>query len=557
MATDQDSDSDFIRHLPHPECGSTDGASLYSDGHIYCFACDTLVQVATRGPGPLHEENEMTETAKTVEGNLAKFIDGTVTGPLKDRGITKETVKKYGVRLAVANGVPTKHYYPGYTSGGDLVAWKVRSLPKTFHVEGSLNKAGLFGQHLFPGGKGKVTLCEGELDTLASYQMRGSQWPTVGIMKGAAAAYKEVKRNFEWLNTFEEIFINFDSDEPGQKAAKEVASLFPKKAKIVGMTLKDPCEYLEKGMTERYVKDWWDAKPYRPDDILNGDGMWDIVTQERARAAFQYPWVGLNKMTYGARNSEFVVVTAGSGTGKTLFLREVAHHVFKTTPVNLGMIFLEETRWETGRGIMSMDLSKPLHLPDTHYTPAEFQAAFDRTWKTNRLYTLSDSWQDNSLDYILDKITYLVKGCDCKFIILDHISFLVSDQAGDERKMLDEIAHRLKALTVDLDVHLCAIAHTRRQTTKPLEEGGVTSLSDLRGTAGIGQLANMVYGLERDGQAEDETARNTTIVRVLKNRFSGQTGIACRLLYDEMTGRLTEVTPTEEKEVEDDILHSN
>jgi twinkle protein len=50
-----------------------------------------------------------------------------------------------------------------------------------------------------------------------------------------------------------------------------------------------------------------------------------------------------------------------------------------------------------------------------------------------------------------------------------------------------------------------------------------------------------VIGLERNGQAEDEKERNTTKVRVLKNRFSGITGPACHLLYSKDSGRMLEI----------------
>ena len=163
------------------------------------------------------------------------------------------------------------------------------------------------------------------------------------------------------------------------------------------------------------------------------------------------------------------------------------------------------------------------------------------------MVTLGDSWKDNNVSFICDKIKYMAKGLDCKLIILDHISFMVSDNPGDERKMLDEIGHKLKALTIELDIHLLTVAHSRRQSTKPLEEGGTTSLSDLRGTAGLGQLANLVLGVERDGQAEDEKTRNTSLIRILKNRFSGQTGPTSKVYYDQDTGRLTEVEDTEEE----------
>jgi twinkle protein len=62
----------------------------------------------------------------------------------------------------------------------------------------------------------------------------------------------------------------------------------------------------------------------------------------------------------------------------------------------------------------------------------------------------------------------------------------------------------------------------------------------LRGSGSIGQLSDIVLGLERNGQAEDVAERHTTKVRVLKNRFSGLTGPACALYYDRDTGRMTE-----------------
>jgi twinkle protein len=50
----------------------------------------------------------------------------------------------------------------------------------------------------------------------------------------------------------------------------------------------------------------------------------------------------------------------------------------------------------------------------------------------------------------------------------------------------------------------------------------------------------MVLGLERNGQADEEKERNTTRVRVLKNRFAGLTGQACSLVYSKYTGRMVE-----------------
>jgi len=58
----------------------------------------------------------------------------------------------------------------------------------------------------------------------------------------------------------------------------------------------------------------------------------------------------------------------------------------------------------------------------------------------------------------------------------------------------------------------------------------------------------MVLGLERDQQ--DAEARNITNVRVLKNRFSGDTGLAATLRYSHITGRLSE------EEIADDPIEN-
>ena len=61
------------------------------------------------------------------------------------------------------------------------------------------------------------------------------------------------------------------------------------------------------------------------------------------------------------------------------------------------------------------------------------------------------------------------------------------------------------------------------------------SLSQLRGSGAIAQLADMVIGLERNQQGDNP---NVMAIRVLKNRFSGLTGIGGYLYYDPETGRL-------------------
>ena len=147
----------------------------------------------------------------------------------------------------------------------------------------------------------------------------------------------------------------------------------------------------------------------------------------------------------------------------------------------------------------------------------------------------------------------MAKALDCKFIVLDHISMIVSSQEiGDERKALDEIMTKLRTLVQETDVALIIVSHLKRPDGKGHEEGAVTSLAQLRGSGSIAQLSDMVLGLERDSQSDDIATRNTTCLRVLKNRFVGMTGPATYLYYDKDTGRLNEVEKPSGNETEED-----
>ena len=107
---------------------------------------------------------------------------------------------------------------------------------------------------------------------------------------------------------------------------------------------------------------------------------------------------------------------------------------------------------------------------------------------------------------------------------------------------------RLRTLVQELKICLIIASHLRRPASGSHEEGGVTSLAQLRGSHSIGQLSDIVLGLERNGQAEDIEERHTTRVRVIKNRFSGLTGPACRLNYNRDTGRMLELVDAFEDE---------
>ena len=528
--------SQFIKHIPCENCGSSDANSLYDDGHTHCFKCGHTVFENE------HEERTVMRDAVAprkvdIRGQIQ--MQGIVKS-IPDRGITQQTCEKFGVTQD-----ETKQYYPYADERGVIVAAKSRTVEtKTFSIAGNFTAATLFGQHLFHSGGKYVTVYEGELDALAGYQLTGSQWPSVSIRNGAQAALKDCKAQYEWLNSFENIVICFDADEPGQKAAKEVAELFGQKAKIVKHKsgYKDACEYLQAGATKEFVNEWWKAETYIPDGIVNAADLWEEICKPEPVAEAQYPWKGLNKLLYGFRRAELITVTAGSGLGKSQFLREILYHLLKTTQWNIGGLFLEESTRKTARSIMSLHANKLLHLPDTPVTEQELKEAFDATLGTNRVY-LFDHFGSSDVDNIANHIRYMVKACDCRVVFLDHISIVVSGlDNGDERKAIDSMMTKLRTLVQELEVTLICVSHLRRpQGNAGHEDGQAVSLSQLRGSGAIAQLSDAVITLERNSMAENEAERHKTKVAVAKNRYNGYTGPACDLQYVKETGRMMEI----------------
>lgn len=517
----------FVKHVPCSHCGSSDAGAIYDDSSFYCFHCRA------------YDSGDLTgSTNVTPLTRKAKMLDiPGLSKSIPDRGITQPTCEKYSVKIADG-----KHYYPYHDCNGTPCAYKVRECEqKKFSIQGDFTKAVLFGQQLFHKGGKYVTVCEGEIDALSVFQMTGSQWPVVSIRNGAQAALKDCKAQFEWLDSFDNIVICFDSDEPGKKAANEVAELFGTKAKIVKHLtgFKDANDYLTSGQSKEFINAWWKAEAYTPDGIVNGEDLWEELKKPKQLPDASWPYKKLDEMLAGLRKRELITIAAGTGQGKSTFLRQLIHHLIKTTSDNIGMAFLEESPQRTAMGIMSIEAGKPLHLPQTVYTEAELEAAFKATMGTGRC-VLFNHFGSLDIDNVLNRLKFMVKAQNCKWLILDHYQMILSGMDTDERKGLDMLLTKLRTFVEETGVGLFGVSHTRRMDGKGLENGAEISLSSLRGTQGISQLSDAVIGLQRDQQNDDEKVRNTTELRILKSRFTGETGPAGMLYFDRSLNKLVE-----------------
>ena len=530
--------SKFVRHESCPECGSSDALAIYDNGGQHCFASGCDYHVFGDGETPMTTQ----ELPKAKPLNM-----GGVVAAIPQRRLSQETCSRFGVTVEYSStGEIQKHYYPYYNGeSGEVCAAKVRDVKtKGFHATGDMSGAGFFGQQQCSGNK-YITITEGELDALSVYEMFNKQYDVVSLRSGASNAAKEIKEQLEWLESYENIVICFDNDKAGDAALEQVKDLFsPNKLRICKLPVKDASDMLMANRVKDFTQAWWNAKVYRPDGIVAGTETWDTLVEKRQVKSIPYPWEGLNHITRGHRPYELVTITSGSGMGKSQFIREIEYDLLRRCEGNIGVLALEEDLARTTLGIMSVAANRPLHLEED--TPVDQLRPFwEATLGTGRYY-LFDHWGSTSADNLLARVRYMAKALDCRYVVLDHLSIVVSSQeSGDERKAIDEIMTKLRTLVAETGIGLFLVSHLRRSQGKAHEDGAQISLGELRGSQAIAQLSDIVIGMERDQQNANEDIRNTTTVRVLKNRYTGETGPACYLQYDRSTGRMTEVANPE------------
>lgn len=525
-----DNDSQFLQHVPCENCGSSDANSLYTDGHQFCFSCEAFV------PGEGQEDSHR-KSVKVAEGCLefGKY-QGRYTD-LPSRGLLNDICKKYGYWVGKVNGTVYQiaNYYD---RAGTLVGQKLRDKDKNFKTRGNMEKALLFGSQLWNGGK-KIVITEGEIDCLTVAQMQGGKYPVVSIPLGSKSAKECIAANYEYLDQFEEIILMFDMDDPGRQAAQEAAEVGPAgKMKIAVLPLKDANECLMDGQGKAVMDAMWNASPFIPDGVVSAKSLKERVKNKKQVPAL--PLMGPEEMrqkTKDVRPGELVLVTSGSGSGKSTFVRQNTYNWFHTHGIPVGVAMLEEAVEETVQDIVGLHLKTRYRQNPEQTTEEQFDAAFDEIFESDKLF-LYDSFAESMEDRLLNKMHYMVKAQGCKVIVLDHISIVVSamDDNNDERKTIDRLMTKLKAFAKANDVLMVVICHLKNpEKGTPHEEGREIRVTDLRGSGSLRQLSDTIIAAERNQQG---TNPNIVLFRVLKCRFTGDTGPAGYMHYNRMTGWL-------------------
>ena len=555
--------SQFKAHVACPSCISkggdraTDNLSVYTNTNTtddstflsaYCFACDTHFkdEQLTDLVSPLITRNIQA---------LKPLIPVGVPLPLKSRKVSKSTCERFHYTWSEYHGekVQVANFYDEH---GLLDAQKIRTRNKHFFWVGNSKAYSnhLFGKHLWsPNPKIGITIVEGEIDCLTLADIQDCKYPVVSILSGASkAAYNALKANKEWLDGFKHITLMFDGDEAGRKAQEECKELFSyDKIRLAQMPDGEDINSLHLQGKDDFIQDlYFRAKIHLPKDIVRISNYSREELYAPDPYGYELPFPPLSKAIRGLKSARLYLVPAGTGLGKSTFVKEIAYYLAKKQNVKIGNLYLEQDDKEAMKDFIAMDNNiNPDDFLENPDLVSEEERQFSEAFLDKTMYFFKHFGSLDS-DDLLKKIEYMMIGLDCDVIMLDHISMVIDGEigTGDERKDTQVLMTKLRSLIQRTGKLIIVVVHLRKASGElDYSEGAKVTLRDIKGAGALSQLADFIIALERNQHAETPTDRNITRIKLLKSRRGGKVGYVGKLRYYSDTGRLKAVEGWEDE----------
>jgi twinkle protein len=515
------------QRCPYTHCGSSDAFSYKeNEGVGYCHSCSTPYP-STKPVFPWAEK-EYPKPEKKMSVKQIEVVKSTYEGI---RGLDPEVAKIYGIQLQLGEGdVPVRYAF----KHPDNVKYRGYD-EKVFWVKDKgVTMDNLFGPEFQAAGK-RLYLTEGEFDAASLYQTLGKTYP-VKSLPSAAISEKFIKKNIDYIKSFQEVVYAGELDDAGKRAAEKLYAAIPEKFYYVPLTKwKDANEFIMNGDTE--LLKWAALKPqrYSPDNFFcTDDAVEKALREENPYEYVPTGHTGWDEKSRGLVKGGITFIKAPRGTGKTELIRYFETAMLKDDDTRIALLHAEEMKSTTYRAMATYHLGSNVRTKDdakwNNISEEEVIVAAKEATKGERTIIFEMRAGDDPmkiLEYV--RLAATVYGAD--FIFVDHIqrlAYLSANGVDGATSMLTALGSRMAQLCKELNIGVIFISQ--------VNDDGRTKYA-----AALEEEAIICVLLERDGESEDEIEQNTTRFNFDKNRPFSKLGLAGAVYYDPDSTILTEV----------------
>ena len=487
---------------------------------------------------------EFSQLPKTIKTAKKKYVkpDPEKIMPITDeivtyfstRGISFETLKDFKIGSDEHGNI----VFPFYRNN-ELVFVKYRKPKKYTKEDGpkewqeNNTEPILFGMDNVAFGK-PLVITEGEIDALSLYE--AGVHNVVSVPSGCNNM-DWVTLCWEWLESFNEIILFGDSDEPGTEM---VSTLMRRLGEDRCMVPKEYPELLYNG--KHFNRSCKDANEillcYGPEGLKSLvdacepapiKGVLEVATIRRKAETFisttRIPQ--LDEMLNGFIEGGVTILSGKRASGKsTIGSTFILNAIDQGVPCAAYSGELSPSRFLEWILLPATESKYVGYVTDPKTNKHIATVSEDienriREWLKGKLYLFDDSetFDEDTQSAVLKVFEMCARRYGCKLFLIDNLLSLLP-QSDDEIKMQARVIKKIKAFAKKFKAHVIVCAHPRKESAN-----ATFSNDSVSGSSAITDLADSVFALERPN------------IRVTKNRTYGTTGyVLCD--YDPVNHRI-------------------
>ena len=453
---------------------------------------------------------------------------------LKLRGISEETIRKYGIGVDNQGNL----MFPYYSEKGEHVFTKFRLPRKLKPGESKMWRDTntmpiLYGMNLCDFEQLVLTITEGEIDALTLHEC--------GIPN--AVSVPSGTDDFTWLDTcwdfigrFDLITIFGDNDDPGKiMIRKLLAKLGEHRIAVVEHECKDANELLYKHGKEAVLSAWVGAKEIPISGLLN---LADVIPLDPRNLPKSTTSIkSLDSILGGFISGDVTVWTGKRASGKSTVLSQIMLDAVEQglrVCAYSGELKAEQYQYWTDIQAAGSEFVIEYYDEEedrkVRYLEPKVRDAIHEWY--NRKYWLYDNRHalEDEEDGILKIFERAAKRYDCTVFLVDNL-MTAQISTIQERDYLLQQTKFVNALAKFANVHSAhvhLVAHPRKTNE-------ISDSDEVAGSANITNRAANVISVARC----DMGSEYDLTMKILKNRWEGKTG-EVSLIYDENSHRVYE-----------------